>query len=186
VRNCNKCHKTLSLDAFELAKRYRGGRMSVCRDCRALYRKKLAARPKIIRLLKTCSLCRLEKTVEHFLSDRRSLDGFASRCKECRRINRTPEDAEKARRRFLKWKFGITLEEYNTILEQQESACAICCQPNSWERNFDVDHNHATGAIRGILCSACNTAIGLIAEDPCRAIRLARYLAQHNLATKQK
>lgn len=73
----------------------------------------------------------------------------------------------------LKKRFGISLEEYQEMLEKQNNCCAICGRP---ERSVDhrtkrvrslaVDHCHDTNKIRGLLCSDCNTAIGLLQDDP--------------------
>jgi hypothetical protein len=62
----------------------------------------------------------------------------------------------------LKWKYGITREDYDSQLERQGSVCAICSTADEglWWGYFVVDHDHATGAIRGLLCSPCNTLIG--------------------------
>ena len=69
-------------------------------------------------------------------------------------------------------KFGITLEEYNEMLEIQDGACAICGQPETRKdhrtgetRALAVDHDHATGRVRGLLCTDCNTGIGLLQDD---------------------
>jgi len=62
----------------------------------------------------------------------------------------------------LKWKYGITREDYEATLERQAGKCAICATTDEglWWGYFVVDHDHATGAIRGLLCSPCNTLIG--------------------------
>jgi hypothetical protein len=56
---------------------------------------------------------------------------------------------------FLMKKFGITVEEYDAIFESQGRVCPICGAIPQ-KNNFPVDHDHATGAIRGILCIRCN------------------------------
>lgn len=68
--------------------------------------------------------------------------------------------------RKLKCKYGITLDEYNDILESQDYSCAICnTNHKEFSRMLAVDHCHTTGNIRGLLCSKCNTAIGLLNDD---------------------
>lgn len=73
----------------------------------------------------------------------------------------------------LKKRFGISLEEYQLMLEVQQNVCAICGKVESSvdhrtkrARYLAVDHCHTTGKIRGLLCSRCNTAIGLLEDDP--------------------
>jgi predicted transcriptional regulator YheO len=72
----------------------------------------------------------------------------------------------------LKKKYGISLEEYEIRLQEQDSVCAICGQPETRKdhrtkqiRSLAVDHNHSTGKIRGLLCTNCNTTLGLLNED---------------------
>ena len=86
-------------------------------------------------------------------------------------------------RRFNLRKYGITLEQYDEMLISQGGTCAICGQeektvhsktgnPNS----LNVDHDHDTGRIRGLLCSPCNRALGLIGDSLERAKSLVEYL----------
>lgn len=71
----------------------------------------------------------------------------------------------------LKYRYGITVEERDAILEKQGGVCAIC------EGNAtDVDHCHITGAVRGVLCRQCNTALGLFKDDTTRLLRAVEYL----------
>lgn len=65
---------------------------------------------------------------------------------------------------------GITNEEYVQLLKQQNGVCAICRQPETTVRggrvqHLSVDHNHATGEIRGLLCVGCNTALGSMKDS---------------------
>jgi hypothetical protein len=79
-------------------------------------------------------------------------------------------------------RYGLTVEQYNSLLEKQEGLCAACKQPpkgggrsNANGRLF-VDHNHTTGDIRGLLCQGCNAAVGLAYDNPSTLRRLADYL----------
>ena len=65
----------------------------------------------------------------------------------------------------LKRNYGITLEIYNFLLEKQEGKCAVCGIENNGHRTFAVDHNHKTEKIRGLLCTNCNTGIGLMKDN---------------------
>jgi hypothetical protein len=63
----------------------------------------------------------------------------------------------KAREYHLKRTYGITLEQYNELLERQGGKCPVCLRHESeFPRKLAVDHNHITGEIRGLLCSYCN------------------------------
>lgn len=84
---------------------------------------------------------------------------------------------EKHRGRQYKKKYGISLQEYNSLLISQGGVCKSCGSPPS-RRNLDIDHDHSTGMIRGLLCSNCNTALGLLKEDPLRIKKLLEYLCK--------
>lgn len=68
----------------------------------------------------------------------------------------------------LKWKYGITIEQYDVMLDEQGGLCAICKREENRKplRRLAVDHCHSTGKIRGLLCSRCNTAIGQFCDNP--------------------
>lgn len=67
------------------------------------------------------------------------------------------------------------------ILAEQGGRCAICRTgaPLGPQRRWHMDHDHATGALRGVLCAACNTALGLAGDSPERLRAMAAYLEQH-------
>jgi hypothetical protein len=86
--------------------------------------------------------------------------------------------------------YGITLTEYNALLEQQNGVCVICgngeksIHPNHLSNKSQplaVDHCHETGKIRGLLCSKCNRTIGLMNNAPELLIKAAEYLKQSNI-----
>lgn len=58
----------------------------------------------------------------------------------------------------LKKNYGITIEEYDTLLASQDGTCNICGGGTS-KRHFAVDHNHRTGQVRGLLCARCNSGL---------------------------
>ena len=72
----------------------------------------------------------------------------------------------------------MTVEQYESILESQHGVCAICRNPESG-RALAVDHDHTSGGVRSLLCSKCNTAIGLLQDSPELADRVANYLRTH-------
>lgn len=79
--------------------------------------------------------------------------------------------------------YGITLEEYRQMLQQQNGLCAVCKRPetavqNGKVRKLSVDHNHKTGVTRELLCHCCNTAVGHLKEDPMIAQAITEYLAK--------
>lgn len=79
----------------------------------------------------------------------------------------------------LKARYGITAEEFNARKAAQGGVCAMC-GTSPKKRELNVDHSHATGAVRALLCHACNTALGLFNEDPALLRRAAEYVESHN------
>ena len=93
---------------------------------------------------------------------------------------------EVARKFGLKRYYGLSMETYNLMLAAQNGVCAICkgmetYKPKSYAgpKALSVDHNHETGAIRGLLCSNCNYIIGHCKEDRDILIEAIKYLDKH-------
>lgn len=76
----------------------------------------------------------------------------------------------------LKHQAKISLEDYNKILEFQNGVCAVCKKKCITGKNLSVDHNHKTGLIRGLLCSKCNKALGLLHESEELVLNLIDYM----------
>jgi len=90
----------------------------------------------------------------------------AERCQELRRAHK------------LKNNFGITVAEYDEILDRQDGVCAICGKVCATGNRLAVDHNHETGKIRGLLCRSCNQALGAFLDDPDLLMAAVAYLLQ--------
>lgn len=85
-----------------------------------------------------------------------------------------------------KWRYGLTKESYLGLLEEQEFKCAVCgtgfdCGRKSTRPH--VDHCHATGKVRGILCHHCNSALGHLRDSPETARSAASYLEASSRCT---
>lgn len=82
-----------------------------------------------------------------------------------------------------KTRHGITQERYEEMLREQNNVCAICGQKEtargngSGSKSLSVDHCHATGQVRGLLCHACNVALGLMKDDTARLSKAIEYLS---------
>lgn len=77
-------------------------------------------------------------------------------------------------RRYQVGKYGLTLEEWDTLFAAQDHRCAIC--RGSCGDKPCVDHCHDSGRVRGILCNNCNRALGLFADDRNRLMNAVAYL----------
>lgn len=93
---------------------------------------------------------------------------------------------ERWKHKSLLRNYQISIEEYKRLYEDQNGLCAACSKPETSKtrlgttRLLCVDHNHKTNKVRGLLCSNCNTAIGLINEDLTILDNIKSYLTQHN------
>ena len=117
---------------------------------------------------KICSKCDTEKSLDSFGSNRRTKDGLQAYCKEC------------VSSKSLKERYGITLEDYDRMLEDQGGCCKICGtdEPGGGNGRFHVDHNHSTDEVRGILCNSCNTGLGRFKDSPEVLLKAATYLLE--------
>lgn len=82
----------------------------------------------------------------------------------------------------LKYKYGISEDDYAQMFKEQEGKCAICetsDQTGKWQR-FGVDHCHVTGKIRGLLCNECNRGIGLLRDSVDILTKAINYLERIN------
>jgi hypothetical protein len=93
---------------------------------------------------------------------------------------RASRDAVRAN--WRKRQYGVDAETYEAMLEAQGHVCAICHGPER-QRTSDgrlkplgVDHDHETGAVRGLLCHACNVGLGHLNDDPALLETAAAYL----------
>ncbi|GAC1501546.1 MAG: hypothetical protein NVS1B10_05800 [Candidatus Saccharimonadales bacterium] len=154
--------------------------------------------------VKTCCDCKQEKSVEEFHKRTGRLDGRHSHCTECaaQRFQeryaenkeqikefarkRNKANPEKVRDAWLRSAYGITAEDYQNMLMSQGGTCGIC---GGNETSFNklglrkplaVDHCHTTNIVRGLLCTRCNMAIGLMHDNPDIAEAALLYLNQNN------
>lgn len=146
------------------------------------------------KLMKTCTLCGIEKELSEFSKDKHRKDGFTDRCKCCRntaqkkylvnapevfskikakrasaakKFYSTKKGKDKLREYHLQKEFSMSIEDYNSLLEKQDGVCNICKRHRiaSNKSNMAVDHCHTTGKIRGILCNWCNRGIGIFEDN---------------------
>jgi len=111
---------------------------------------------------RTCSKCKVEKLrSENFYKNEKAKYGYSRVCKECTRAE--------GRATQIKIKWGLTAEEYDEI---KTRPCEIC----GGNGKMVIDHCHDKGHIRGVLCSLCNTGLGMFEDNPVRLQRAIDYL----------
>lgn len=143
--------------------------------------------------MRVCMKCRLPQNLSEFPPRKDRPGKTFGQCRRCQAKIRTKwrqdhreekreynrawaaANPETARRSSLNWYYrnqgyrlkkvyGISVDDWNAFFIKQEGACAICREVST-ARRLSVDHDHSTGKVRGLLCSACNTAIGLLKES---------------------
>lgn len=87
--------------------------------------------------------------------------------------------SQQKRNTQLRRRYGISLWHYQRMLEDQGGTCAICNTPPRSHRSLAVDHDHATGAVRALLCDPCNKILGHLRDRPEHALGLLLYLLEH-------
>jgi hypothetical protein len=112
------------------------------------------------------------------------------RCKPCKgefERNRSKKYVSYRKELNLKKKYGVSLEEFNKMIDDAGNRCGICgvgfCLPVPQvvqPGNIAVvDHDHKTGRIRGLLCKSCNVALGMFCDDPTRLRNAAKWIESH-------
>jgi len=81
--------------------------------------------------------------------------------------------------------YGLSLSEFNAILEQQDYKCAICGKPLENRKNVHIDHDHETQRVRGVLCGSCNMGIGQFGDNPSVVHKAYKYLYRGRLSELQ-
>lgn len=127
---------------------------------------------------KRCPDCCEEKHISEFYSRKEYAN---SHCRTCWRI--------RVREQQLLYKYGLSSEDYESLLVEQNFVCAICgCTESENEidrklsrpRRFAVDHCHTTGLVRGLLYSTCNKCLGMAKDNPDILRKAAMYLEERS------
>lgn len=99
------------------------------------------------------------------LSRRRGAKYCSDKCQAVAAARAWRERGSDYMRQYL---YGVTPEQYQALLDAQDDRCAVC-RSDAWpgkDNRPHVDHDHATGAVRGLLCGRCNTGLGQFQDDP--------------------
>ena len=110
-------------------------------------------------------------------------------CKDCKRAYSRAWHADKKddptysasrRDRRIRHHYGISQEDYDALIDSQHGVCAGCGTSDPGKHGvFDIDHDHQSGKVRGLLCSPCNRALGFLRDSAETAMNLARYIQEH-------
>jgi hypothetical protein len=166
IKVCTKCGQEKSLDDFYKSNKSKDRLTWYCKVCIQLINKQY-------------------RKINPDYDKNKSKEWYYSHLKERNQYNKKFKNRDNMRRRedyknnFSKYKeqhlksaYGISLEDYFNMLESQNGVCAICgkeemrINPKTKKVHLlSVDHNHATGKVRGLLCMKCNPGIGNFQEN---------------------
>jgi len=103
-------------------------------------------------------------------------------CMACKRENGAKyrnENRDRIQRKSRLARYGISEAEFKRLWVKQGGACAICGKLFA-DEEYHIDHDHESGEVRGLLCAACNTAIGLFKDSAAVLDNAIKYLNQHD------
>lgn len=133
-----------------------------------------------------CSGCGRSFPEVEFFVRRRGKDAkryWQSACKECSRRrsraatnSKTEAGLTRSRQYYLKKRYGMTLDDWQTLWAAQSERCGLCGAAETDGKYWHVDHDHTSGVVRGILCHGCNTGLGNFRDDPSRLELAINYL----------
>ncbi len=152
---CNVCQKTLPIDKYYKMRSGKDGLNCKCIDCLREYTSRLPLTPsdKPTTGSKPCTQCKKLCDVKQFSRRKLTRDGLRSECKDCNNRYRTWQ------------RYKVTLETVESLREKQNNECAICKTKGTSQKPLNIDHDHDTKKIRGLLCGQCNIALGNFRES---------------------
>jgi len=189
LATCPHCGSTRT----RIRNRHKTKRRHICHDCGRAYRtessvpmltkRDTATAIALAATEKKCSQCELVRPVSAFGKVARS-QLYRSACRECLNLARAKHQFE-----ALLASHGITKADYDAVFARQGGRCAICRSSGKMARGkhrlhrpLYLDHCHATGKFRGLLCEQCNLAIGNFHDDVRRLEAAIAYLRSHTEA----
>lgn len=114
---------------------------------------------------------------ENFGKHPSTKNGRVGCCKTCKRgYDKDRYCPDRNREASLRQRYGIGVEDYNSLLDIQEGGCRICGWVPSKEKALCVDHDHDTGKVRGLLCTSCNLIVGHARDNPAVLLSSVAYL----------
>lgn len=161
TKACTKCEVQKSLKDFHKDSNNKCGLTSQCKACRKIQR-----------------MCWGKKHPEKVRKHKR--DEYHRNREKHLEYTRSSERRDRWFRWKLKRQFGISFDDFMSLMDSQLGLCAICHgemdRGQTSNKRLNIDHDHKTGKVRGLLCFRCNTGIGSLNDDPKVLASAIRYL----------
>lgn len=151
---------------------------------------------------KYCKKCKETKDSIYYYNAKHNKDKLSSYCKICtnkaneiRRKSKLLKETKRGRKKkhpgevgskinrksIALVRYGLTINDYNKMFIKQGGKCAICAKLELFlDKTLCIDHNHETGEVRALLCSSCNSALGLFKENIKSLQTAINYLKYYN------
>ena len=164
MKRCKKCGRVQPIENFYRAGGTRDGHRSDCKACNLAEKHlRYAQNP--------------TPYIERAKAWQRANKERVAQVQRARR--QRPEVKRAERSAYLKRKYGITADEYDSMLDAQGGGCAICGRPPRPDISLHVDHEPTSGRVRSLLCFPCNNLLGDAHDDPSLLRAAADYLDRH-------
>lgn len=172
-KKCNFCGVEKSAKGFVKDRTRSDGLNYKCRECASrAYQKRRAcflSRPDHVipyPKQKQCAGCRKVMPSVNFPKNRAEHDGLYDRCRHCCSVT-----AKRSRHKA----YGLSSSDLEALRESQGGACAVC-RTDLAGIKWCIDHDHKTGAVRGLLCPQCNTGLGMFRDSKTHLVSAIEYL----------
>ncbi len=174
MKTCARCKLQKPLEDFHKAKRPKDGRRCYCKEC-TLVENRARSRS---------SEGRAKIAAYHASPERKAERAAYSALPDVKAKQAAwraqPEQKAKRNDRTLRSSYGIDHETWARMYDSQDRRCAGCSDLLGFNTDTNVDHCHATGVVRGLLCRGCNHALGGVKDRPDALRRLATYLERYS------
>jgi hypothetical protein len=178
LKLCIKCDTEKSLDDFYTSNQTKDGKAAYCKPCcrkdkKLFYQKNKEAVQSYVRSYRASNREKVNANLRRYYKENADI----LKAKKKIRYEENPKRFQNGvRASRLKSEYGLTIEKYDMMVIQQAGRCAICAGPPVHGKRLTIDHCHISGIVRGLLCSNCNVALGLLQEKELIVERALKYL----------
>lgn len=181
-RQCTTCKEIKPSTDFFARPTSKDGLHRQCKHCLKLKRRNKPRPVHHILTEKVCPRCGILKSENEFYHNVLRRDNRSLYCKKCDKEIHGPVSPEQDRKRRYFKEFGLTIEDYDRMLNDQGGRCAICktdIPGKKYFKYFAIDHDHKTGKVRALLCQLCNQGLGHFHDSPEQLEAAANYIRRY-------